>query len=551
MPASPSAAEPEPEPEQAPAEERKNEKKGKKEPEEPPPKPPSEQFLATQKVGAEGSVAYERFGQPLLLALAHGRNELHVVAGPEATGMKKKLAQAKELAGGLGEEQQISWLRADSWVPCCDCSRRVGTGDSPRRSPRGSPRGRAAGGAAVTITSRVLRAADHRIAAFAVDPKADAAYTGSELGEVIGWDLSAGSKTWAVPPFKPGPGVRPTAVTGMSVSRGVLSVTTLDGSVRGLAPSSGEKLWTMSGEAIGAISVGGGVIYTGSYDKTVRATAADTGEEKWKHTGHTEAIRALARDKSKLYTGSWDCTVRALALKDGAEKWAFTGHERPVTALAVSGSTLFTASYDRTVRALRVASGTEMWVFPGHKGPVFALAVCGGVVFSGGEDMRVFGIDADSGAKVWRYKDHTRRIKAVSVCRDDEDVTNSMVYTISDDDTVRVLKAEDGEEQWVSRWGWMAKPSAVGYKNSAEEDAATMAKALSPGTLWDARLGRSVPSPSMVMKDLSPLKDLPGSLPPLKGSFGSPVALKAHDMDRDGEGAGSRPVSAGSLEAPP
>jgi outer membrane protein assembly factor BamB len=73
--------------------------------------------------------------------------------------------------------------------------------------------------------------------------------------------------------------------------------------------------------------------------------------------------------------------------------------------------------------------------------------------------MRVFGINAETGQKVWRYKGHTRRVRAVTICKDEEDVGDSVVFTTSDDDTVRVLRAEDGEEQWVSRWGWMAKAS--------------------------------------------------------------------------------------------
>lgn len=88
-----------------------------------------------------------------------------------------------------------------------------------------------------------------------------------------------------------------------------------------------------------------------------------------------------------------------------------------------------------------------------------SLAVCDTRIFSGGEDMRVFGINAETGQKVWRYKGHTRRVRAVTICKDEEDVGNSAVFTTSDDDTVRVLKADDGEEQWVSRWGWMAKAS--------------------------------------------------------------------------------------------
>lgn len=443
------AVKPEPEPQpEGPAKEVK----------EPPPKPPSDQAVAIEKVRAEGAVAFKRHGQPLVLVLARGRNELHIVAG-EATWASRKMAAAKG-AAGVGEDNQQTWAATTSgWAPCCHCSRRT-DGDSPRRRPRCSPRaGRQTQGPPAPITSRVLESSDHRIAAFAVDPRADAVYTGSELGELVGWDLSAGSRLWVVPPFLPGPGVRPSAVTAMSVCRGVLSVASLDGTLRGIDPGSGEQQWTLAGDSIGAVVVGSGVIYTGSYDKTVRATAADTGKELWKYSGHTDAVRAIARDSKKLYTGSWDNSVRALTLKDGAEKWCFTGHQRPVSALCLGGSVLYTASYDRTVRALRVASGTEMWVFAGHKGAVRSLAVCDTRIFSGGEDMRVFGINAETGQKVWRYKGHTRRVRAVTICKDEEDVGDSAVFTTSDDDTVRVLRAEDGEEQWVSRWGWMAKAS--------------------------------------------------------------------------------------------
>lgn len=430
-------------------------------------KPPSEQAIAIQTARAEGAVAFARHGQPLVLALSRGRNELHVIAG-KATWASRKLAAAKG-AVGVSDDDQHTWAARNSWAPCCDCSRRV-TGDSPRRRPRGSPGPGGKQQGPVEITSRLLASADHRIAAFAVDPRADVVYTGSEMGELIGWDLSAGAKTWVVPPFSPAPGVRPSAVTAMSVCRGVLSVTSLDGTVRGIRPTSGEQLWTLAGESIGAVTVSGGVIYTGSYDRTVRANAADTGKELWKFTGHSDAVRAIARDSKKLYTGSWDNTVRALALKDGAEKWCFTGHQRPISALAIGNNVLYTASYDRTVRALRVASGVEMWVFAGHKGAVRSIAFCDTRVFSGGEDMRVFGIDVATGTKVWRYKGHTRRVRAVTVCKDESDIGNSAVFTTSDDETVRVLRAEDGEETWVSRWGWLAKTSTLTHKPLTESE---------------------------------------------------------------------------------
>ena len=99
-----------------------------------------------------------------------------------------------------------------------------------------------------------------------------------------------------------------------------------------------------------------------------------------------------------------------------------------------------------------------MWCFKKHFDCVRAVCVSDERVFTGGEDLKVCALDARTGELVWKYLGHTRRVRAVTVCRDESDDGTAMVFSTSDDETVRVLRAVDGAEAWVSRWAWMVKP---------------------------------------------------------------------------------------------
>ena len=356
-------------------------------------------------IRAEGAVALTRRGQRVTVALAQNQNEVHVVAVPSrrwtaiATHAKytrkvakKKLAARKDDVGGP------AWAATRCWAPCC-----AGEGAaSPRRraSPRSEdyepahPRGPPAKGKkAKPITSRVLMAPDHRVAAFAVDPETDVLYTGSDKGALIAWDLRAGVPWWSIPSPTPAPGVRPVPIKALQFCRGVLSATSEDGQLRGIDPDSGKELWSVSGAGVASVVITAGTIFCGAYDHSVRAIEADTGIERWSFVKHKDVVRALAHshgrsmhlsgekksaDAGTLFTGGWDCTVRAVNDETGKQDWVYKKHKRPIAALSVAcgkdgGTILFTASYDGTVRALRVADGSEVWKFKQHTQPVRGL----------------------------------------------------------------------------------------------------------------------------------------------------------------------------------
>lgn len=258
-----------------------------------------------QDLRAEAAVSLTRHGQRLTVALSQNQNEVHVVAGSRRLGWG--IAKAARRTGALaaaGGSKEVGplWSIASSWAPCC-----AGEGSRNRRrttTTAGSlgDRERPKQGKAKALTSRVLQAPDHRVTAFAIDPDTDALYTGSDEGGLLGWDLTGGVASWAVPPVKPAPGVRAVGINALHICKGVLSVTFADGTMKGLDPHSGTELWAVEGAGVTTLIVADGVIYMGCYDKSVRAVEADTGVESWscvKHTGERHVLLFLRRRCNK------------------------------------------------------------------------------------------------------------------------------------------------------------------------------------------------------------------------------------------------------------
>ena len=200
--------------------------------------------------------------------------------------------------------------------------------------------------------SRALTGHTSGVLALAVAPNGSWLASAGDGGEVLIWDLAAGT-------------VRHT-LTGHA------------GAVRALV-----------------VAPDGSWLASAGSDQQVRIWDTATGTTRYIFTGHIDRIMALvvAPDGSWLASAGGDRKVRIWDPATGTSRYILIGHTSTVHALvgAPDGSWLASAGEDGEVRIWDPAIGTVRRIFAGHTSEVWALVVApdGSWLASAGEDGEV------------------------------------------------------------------------------------------------------------------------------------------------------------------
>ena len=236
------------------------------------------------------------------------------------------------------------------------------------------------------------------------------------------------------------------------------------------------------------------LVMSGSDDGALRALDAETGEQAWVFSGHSKAVLTVATaSKANVIEVLAEVAAEERAigsqdlgwLKENCAAWGETELENPTLAKAALGElgrhgegnaqqelrakllrnlrdtlppTVVTGSADATVRAVS-ETGQQLWMFDGHTRAVTALAF--GVrkthnkakqaseqdpwiVFSGSDDTTVRALDAANGNQLWAFDGHVASVTGLAVDK-------RCVFSGSKDQTVRALSVADGSQLWVYR----------------------------------------------------------------------------------------------------
>jgi outer membrane protein assembly factor BamB len=198
----------------------------------------------------------------------------------------------------------------------------------------------------------------------------DAAFVGTENGELVALRLSDGGELWRAQLSSEV--LAPAASDGEHVL-----VATLDGRLAALSRSDASRLWsydtqvpvlTLRGTAGPVIS--DPLAFMGFANGRLTALRVDSGQVVWEHvvslpTGRSELERMADVDNAPLvgpngaYVASYQGAIKSLRLADGQVQW-----ERPLSShggLAEGYGQVYATAEDGTLRAFDSVSGNVVW----------------------------------------------------------------------------------------------------------------------------------------------------------------------------------------------
>ena len=198
---------------------------------------------------------------------------------------------------------------------------------------------------------------------------------------------------------------------GLTVSRGVVYVTTSHGEIYAFRAADGRRLWRIAGRnvtfGLAPPVVASGVVYASSGNKTpvLYAVHAATGRGLW--------YRALGAAAFPAY----------LAVADGV---VYAGLTRINGAAGLNAGGL---------SALHAATGRQLWQVPVAGGVDLALSTAPGVVYTGSNNGALDAWQAGTGTRLWSFS-------AAGLIGTNIAVTDGIVYFGSNDNHVYAVTAQ-------------------------------------------------------------------------------------------------------------
>lgn len=252
------------------------------------------------------------------------------------------------------------------------------------------------------------------VAALALNGKETIVATGSDTGQIHGWQVTDGATIFA---FQGHTGrvtdvaFQPVVADAAAPSPPLFATTGDDGTLRiWNKPADPQAMQTADQQITGIVGSTDGKYLASSGPVNGRPAIVirngDGGKVVATLLGHTGPIRSMQfnKDATKLATGSDDGTARVWDLSDAKfpEIGRFGGHEAAVTAvtLAADGKLAISGAANGTLKIWNILEGTEVHNLAGHTAAVIGLAVLsdGTIVSSADQSVRFW--SAASGQQV-------------------------------------------------------------------------------------------------------------------------------------------------------
>jgi eukaryotic-like serine/threonine-protein kinase len=179
----------------------------------------------------------------------------------------------------------------------------------------------------------------------------------------------------------------------------------------------------------------------------VRGVADD---RRFVHIGHVAALNRIAfsPDGSQIASTSRDGTVKIRPAIEREQRQLLRAHDGLVGALAYhpDGRSLASAGHDGFINIWDPATGRAALILKGHAGPILALSFHpeGHRLASAGADQTVRVWDSASGELLRTLKGHTATVRDVAYSPD-----GRRIASVGDDRTLRMWNAEDGSEAFA------------------------------------------------------------------------------------------------------
>jgi len=206
--------------------------------------------------------------------------------------------------------------------------------------------------------------------------------------------------------------------------------------------SNGEKIWsdqTLYGSGGSSPAVVNGIVYTSFFGR--HAYNASTGAKIWSQTSD-ELLSAPAVSNDVVYFGGY--SLLAVNASTGTEIWRYapqinTAQTYRAGSPCIEGGYVYVGLSD-SFYCLDATTGKKVWDNP--KGAFGSSpAVSNGIVYFGSQDFNVYALNASTGSKIWNYS--TGYLVDSSPA-----VADGAVYVGSGDGNLYAFNASTGVKLW-------------------------------------------------------------------------------------------------------
>jgi outer membrane protein assembly factor BamB len=255
-------------------------------------------------------------------------------------------------------------------------------------------------------------------------------------------------------------------------SEGVIYGADDDGDVVAVNASSGKVLWKEDVKAnlSGGVGAGGGLVTVAGSEGRVFALDSGSGNIRWKTSVSLEILSAPASNGSEVVVQSLDGFLVGLSGASGAELWRYRSDIPSLTLRArtspvISGNTVVAGFANGKIVALDTRSGSLLWenrvALPKGRSELERMVdiagspvLVGDIVYATSYHGRAAAIVRGTGRSLW-YQDMSS-IRQPGIGQD-------QVYITLENDEVKALRANSGQEMWTNARMKYRKLSAPAY----------------------------------------------------------------------------------------
>ncbi len=197
---------------------------------------------------------------------------------------------------------------------------------------------------------------------------------------------------------------------------------------------------------------GNRIIVASSYGRVYAISAA--GKELWHRDIQSGIFSSPAYRNNMVYVGSEDNYLYALSAENGRVKWKLKMDGRVIASspLTEKGIILI-GTYAGTFYGIDMEKGKSRWTFKTGDSILSSPVVFSGKVYFGSNDEKLYCLNVDDGKLVWKFNTGEKVIAKPAVLNN--------TIGIASGNTLFILDANTGREQWVHRFPNRIKTSAV------------------------------------------------------------------------------------------
>lgn len=257
-----------------------------------------------------------------------------------------------------------------------------------------------------------------------------------------------------------------------ALSDGVIYAAGDTGNIIAVSADTGKVLWKedVDRRLSGGVGVGGGLVMVADIEGRVFALDRASGEQRWKVKVGREVLSAPASNGQDVVVQTLDGFLIGLNAANGAEQWRYRTDIpsltlRTGTSPVITGNTVIAGFANGKVIALNTSNGSLLWenrvALPKGRSELERMVdiagspvLDGDVIYATSYHGRIAAITRGTGRALWYQTLSSHRQAGFGL---------DQVYVSAENDEVKALRANSGQELWTNDQMTYRQLSAPAY----------------------------------------------------------------------------------------